>query len=177
MTDQSHSHTPLMLRPATLLDIPPLTALIARYRDRYFDDFDTWDTAFLVELIRSGALTVIDDGGYPAGLLWLNHRVADLHVTAHLLMHPRMVRRIYREGILDAMLARIFATGVRKIKALPMACQTGTVRLLKRLRFKLSGILREETRYRGKPTDVLIFELSRKYWQKRCRKSSLSTGK
>ncbi len=159
--------TPLETRPAVLEDLPPLAALLEDYRGFYFDDYALYDHDFLKQLIHTNELIMIDYQGYPVGVVWFSDKVADLHVSVHLLLRPEYLRKALKQDLFSALIHEAFySLGVSKIKALALETQRMAIKLLRKYKFKHNAIFRNETRQHGKKIDVFAFELHRHYWEK-----------
>jgi RimJ/RimL family protein N-acetyltransferase len=157
----------LRLRKAELHDIPPLWVMIEDYKHLFFDDYDELDQGWIKELVLFEQLIIIEGDAYPVGVVWFSDRVADLHATIHLLIRPQYLRQAVQQKLFFDILDKAFySLNIKKIKAFAMEHQKGAIRLLKICKFKQNGLFRNDTRFRGKLTDIFAFELHRKFWEK-----------
>lgn len=160
----------MKLRDAQDFDFPPLYALIEDYQEIALDDYDARITPQRVqEIFSTGVVFVFDLHGYAVGGIWFDEFVDDLHCTAHIMVRPRHLKSVLRNDLIGQALDRVFEAGIKKIKAEPMETQQTGIKLLKRYRFKHTGISRNETRQNGKMIDVIRYELHgkfRKKWKK-----------
>lgn len=156
----------ITLRPAKPEDAPRIWRLIDAHKHTYLDDYLSVTPAFVLEVITAGEVVVLsDDYGDAVGVVWWADRLDDLHVTAHLLIEPNQWLAVWRGKVLDEVIDRQLQQ-VRKIKALPMLSQKHAAKLLERLGFQYRGKLWNETKRKGRPIDVKIYELTLQHWRK-----------
>lgn len=157
----------MILRPASIVDLPALVALIEDNKELYLTDYETFDFRDLIRGIDSGEILTIDVYGYAVGGVWLSERLDDLYVNAHFIAKPARLREILKRGVLEKVKDYAFEElGVGKIKASSLVSRKSTLRLLARLGFKQVGLLTKETKRKGIKEDVALFELRKGYWKK-----------
>lgn len=157
----------LTLRPALIVDIPPLTTMLEDQCDKYYDDYTVFDPLYVVHLVKSGELLSIDHAGYAVGCVWYAEKQDDLHVRLHFLVRPKWLKTCIKQRVFEDAIDYAFdVLGVQKIKARPFEFQKGAIKLLNRYKFKHLGYERNETRKNGKLVDVVPFELHAKYWKR-----------
>lgn len=158
----------LKLRPASPFDTPPLMALLADHKDKFLDDFDTFDPAIVQDVINSGTSLVIDDHGYAAGVFYFNDQVDDLRATIHLLVRPEYMRQLIKQDLVSQALDFAFdELKVKKIIAEAMSSQKNALKLLRKYRFYEHKPWYKHTRHAGEIVDVIRFELRRTNWRGR----------
>lgn len=155
------------LRMAGPLDIPTIWCLADEHKDSYLRDDEELTRSFVMELVNNGEVVVCHDGGLPFGMFWVADITDNLHGTIHFLCDPKRLKDILRHDIIAKFIDRAFVVyNVEKLKGLAVETQTTALKLLARHRFFRVGKLINETRVKGKPTNVVLFELQRHYWQK-----------
>jgi RimJ/RimL family protein N-acetyltransferase len=133
---------------------------------RYLDDFTSISKKYAVDVVASpDSLTIALPSEYPIGFVWFTDHLAALHKQAHILFEARYYRQV--KAILPDIIDRAFAdSDTLKLKAMAMHSQKSAVRILESLKFKSCGLLRNETTVKSKKTDVLLYELHRRFWQR-----------
>jgi RimJ/RimL family protein N-acetyltransferase len=157
----------LTLRPASPLDLPPLEELLINHKHLFYDDYDAYSREFLISLVQSGELYVVDYYGLAIGAVWYHSQLDGLHLSLSFLILPSYLRKALKAGVIDAVIDIAFDVfEVEKIKALAMETQKGAIGLLKKYKFKQVAYLWNETKKNGKKIDVIGFELRKKFWKK-----------
>jgi RimJ/RimL family protein N-acetyltransferase len=123
--------------------------------------------AYLLGLVRQNQLefTIIERYGVPIGFLMLSDFVGD-NAEIHFLCHPNQLRAVLRAGVIQAFITEQFKT-LNKLKARPFAHQHTARKLITRLQFRFVGKEVDEAPFNGRLTNRLLFEMTKKYWEKR----------
>lgn len=153
------------LREATVSDTASLFGLLTDFAHTFEEDGRDLFTP--KEAMEAGPVYMVDYYGFPVGAFLLTDMDEGLHASIHLLLRPEYMRRALRSGILIEFVDTAFSRyDLVKLKARALANQGTAIKLLKRHRFFSICKLWNETRVNGKPTDLYLFELNRRYWDK-----------
>ena len=157
----------LTLRPPTEDDLPPLCVLAHDHSQKFLDDYHEITLAYAQSLLADPDSIVIDDGGYPVGLVWFDDKVPGLHSSIHFLLRPECWRAFMREKTAKAVIDKAFeAQGLHKLCAYTMDNQHTAAKLLKSLGFYEHQVWRSHTHQNGKRMDVTFWELKKSKWLK-----------
>jgi hypothetical protein len=164
----------LFLRPAGHLDLPTIAALVQDYKHLYTHDYSEASTLEdLLNEINFGRIAMIDDSFYPVGCFWYEDELAltgvanDLHRKIHVLVRPKSMKDVLRQGIIVDGLAYGFAVyGIKKLKAEALHTQRGAIKLLEKHNFRLVGRQDMEARMNGRYMDMVLFEIKLKRFNK-----------
>src|SRR5690242_19161441 len=112
----------LKLRPPHPFDLPPLFTLANDKKHLFLDDYRDFDLEYAHGVCNSRAALVIDHFNYPAGAVWFDDILDDLHCQMHVLVHPEFWRQVIKQDILPQTVDWAFETlGVAKVLAEPMS--------------------------------------------------------
>lgn len=157
----------LILRPPTPHDLPPLYNLAMDERDKFLDDYTTFDLEYAKVVVTSPHALVIDDYGYAAGIVWFDDTREDLHTSMHVLVKPEYWKQVIKLDLLPQAADWAFDNmGVGKILAEPMSTQKGAIKLLRKYKFYEHKPFYKHTKQKGVIVDVIHFELRKNYWRK-----------
>lgn len=157
----------LTLRLANLLDIPPLYALACDKKHLFLDDYHEIDLEYAHGLCNSRASLIIDHYDYPAGAVWFDDQLEDLHCQMHVLVNPKYWRQVIKQDILPQAVDWAFdCLGVNKILAEPMSTQKGAIQLLRKYKFYEHKPWYKHTKQNGVLVDVIRFEARKNYWRR-----------
>lgn len=160
----------LTTRLARQDDAPEIYTLLADYSAHVVDDYEEITPQFAVELATNGHTAVIvDQFERLHALVWFSDINHGLHMTFHGLCRPESWLSVRRGRLTEAILDEAFKRSeCLKIKAMQMRSQKTAGKVLKFLGFqRLKPELVAETRRNGKPEDVIVWQLTRKYWESR----------
>ncbi|MBY0404867.1 MAG: GNAT family N-acetyltransferase [Cyanobacteria bacterium] len=181
------------IRLAQIWDAPGIYGILEGFQSHFLEDGANLLTAEeLVSILQTQPVWVlVDHEDYPVGVYWISElaywdslnmggtkqghsMVSEKPIagTAHLLIRPKFLKAFIKNNGLQTLLHLAFETlGIqKKLKASVMSSQNTAQRLLARAGFKRCGVLKEETMYKGKWVDVLLYELRQKSWKRQCRK-------
>ena len=154
------------LRMAGPLDIPTVWCLLEDHADGMLDDGQELDKTVIAELINAGEIVVCHDGGLPWGAFWVSDIDEKLHGLIHFLCEPSKLKTVLRHDLIGKFIDRAFVVyDIAKLKGRALETQTSAISLLAKHRFFRVGKQINEVRKDGKPTNVVLFELQRHYWQ------------
>lgn len=157
----------LSLRPANILDLPPLYALASDKKRLFLDDYHSFDLDYAREILDSGTCLIIDDHGYPAGVIWFSDQLDDLHCQVHTLVDPKHWREILKLDILGQGMDWAFETlGIAKILAECLSTQSTALRILRKYKFYEHKPFYKHTRQGGVVVDVIRFEARKNFWRR-----------
>jgi RimJ/RimL family protein N-acetyltransferase len=135
---------------------------------KFMDDYHEVTVPYLQAIADDPATLIIDDHGYAAGVIWFDDTVDNLRTAMHILIRPEYWRPVIQQDILPQAATKTFEKlGVGKILAFPMSTQKTAIRVLRRYGFYEHKPWLKHTRQNGVKVDVIMFELRRKYWEKR----------
>lgn len=156
----------LILRPSNLLDLPPLYSLASDTKHLFLDDYSDFDLEYAHGVCNSRATLIIDHYDYPAGAIWFEDQVDDLHCQVHVLVHPKHWRQVLKQDILGQAVDWAFNNlGVNKILAEPMSTQKTAIRLLRKYQWYEHKPWYKHTKQGGITVDIIRFESRKNYWR------------
>lgn len=158
----------LTLRPPTERDIAPLYNLADAHATKFLDDYHEISLKYANSLLSDPDSLVIDDSGFPVGLVWFDDKVPGLHSSIHFLLNPEFWRAFLRESTAIKVINHAFESqDIIKLCAYTMDNQKTASKLLKSLGFYQHQVWRSHTHQDGKRRDVTFWELKKSSWNKR----------
>jgi len=157
-------------RPATIVDLPEIWALMDAYKAHYLDDFSEINKAWLLEMFADAPhlTSLVGKYGNIVGFVHVSEIREGLHCTAHVVVQPRYWRKIVQADVIGKEITETIAKyRLYKIKARILKHQSSARVVLKRYGFKQIASFWHETSYKNKPATVFEFCLLAKDWRKR----------
>jgi len=158
----------LTLRKPNEKDVPPLTLLAHDHGTKFLDDYHEITLEYCYSILNDDDTLVIDDNGFPVGVVWFDDKIKGLHSSIHFLIRPECWKQFLKQELHKAVISKSFEEqDIKKLCAYTMHNQKTAIKLLKKLGFYEHKVWRSHTHQQGKCMDVTFFELKRSSWMKR----------
>jgi RimJ/RimL family protein N-acetyltransferase len=150
-------------------ELASIWAIIDDHKHTFLDDYTSLNPQDIISLSKAQHFyVVVTQYNLVIGIIWYSDSFHDLHSCIHILFRPKFYKQIQQHHIIKQAIDLGFSDlAVMKIKAMTLESQKSAMKLLKRFGFhRVRDPLRNETRQAGKLSDVWVFELHKKFWDR-----------